>query len=278
MSNYHFDVNLDGSISKVNLLYISHSRDENDWPSIIHSHLFCELLYIEKGKGELLVNGEKILINERDCILLPPNNLHTETSSETEKLEYYALGISGLSVSYEDYDGPLINFGSENDRVRNLIKNMYGELRKKSTNYELIVKGYFYILLTLLFRAKKANIEVKKSEHNAKTKLNLVKDYIDSHYMEDFTLDELAQMFNISKYHFVRIFKKEFSKGPMAYLEEVRIRIAKNLLASTENRITDIALNLGFSSSSYFSQRFKAQTGITPYDYRLMLRNNDLLL
>ena len=64
----------------------------------------------------------------------------------------------------------------------------------------------------------------------------------------------------------------------MAYLEEVRIRIAKNLLASTENRITDIALNLGFSSSSYFSQRFKTLTGITPYDYRMMLRNNDLLL
>ena len=81
MSNYHFDVNLDGCSSKVNLLYISHSRDENDWPSIIHSHLFCELLYIEKGKGELVVNGEKIQISERDCILLPPNNLHTETSS-----------------------------------------------------------------------------------------------------------------------------------------------------------------------------------------------------
>ena len=188
------------------------------------------------------------------------------------------MGISGLAVSYEDYEGPIINFGSENDRVRNLIKNMYGEVRKKSSNYELIVKGYFYILLTLLLRVKKANIEVKKSEQNAKTKLNLVKDYIDSHYMEDFNLDELAQMFNISKYHFVRIFKKEFSKGPMAYLEEVRIRIAKNLLASTENRITDIALNLGFSSSSYFSQRFKTLTGITPYDYRMMLRNNDLLL
>ena len=96
--------------------------------------------------------------------------------------------------------------------------------------------------------------------------------------MEDFNLDELAKMFNISKYYFVRIFKKEFSKGPMAYLEEVRVRVAKNLLASTENRITDIALNLGFSSSSYFSQRFKILTGITPYDYRLMLRNNDLLL
>ena len=53
MSNYHFDVNLDGSSSKVNLLYISHSRDENDWSSIMHSHLFSELLYIEKGKGEL---------------------------------------------------------------------------------------------------------------------------------------------------------------------------------------------------------------------------------
>ena len=188
------------------------------------------------------------------------------------------MGISGLAVSYEDYEGPIINFGSENDRVRNLIKDMYGELRKKSSNYELIVKGYFYILLTMLLRAKKANVEVKKSEHNAKAKLNLVKDYIDSHYMEDFNLDELAKMFNISKYYFVRIFKKEFSKGPMAYLEEVRVRVAKNLLASTENRITDIALNLGFSSSSYFSQRFKILTGITPYDYRLMLRNNDLLL
>ena len=142
----------------------------------------------------------------------------------------------------------------------------------------MVVRGCFYLLIAIILRARNNNIDLKNSVHNAKGKLNLVKDYIDSHYMEDISLEDLSNMFNISKYHFVRIFKKEFSIGPMSYLEEVRIRMAKNLLATTENRITDIAVTLGFSSSSYFSQRFKLFTGVTPYDYRLMIRNNDLLL
>lgn len=278
MSNYHFDVNFDGNTNKVNLLYISYSRDENDWSSIMHSHLFSELLYIEKGKGDLLVSDNSYQIKEHDCIFLPPNSVHTEISSPDDRLEYYALGISGVMVVDDELFNPILNLGSENDRVRDLIKKIHSELRRKNFSYEMIVRGYFYILISIILRAKSNNIELKNSVHNAKGKLNLIKDYIDSHYMEDISLDDLSNMFNISKYHFVRIFKKEFSIGPMAYLEEVRIRMAKNLLATTENRITDIAVTLGFSSSSYFSQRFKIFTGVTPYDYRMMIRNNDLLL
>ena len=280
MSNIHFDIAGEHHISVPDLLYISHSRYEGDWNSIMHSHVFSELLYIDKGEGEIVMRNAGIPVKERDFILLPPNFSHTEISSDTDHMEYYALGVSNLSLAMyetEDEYRPLIRLGSENDRVRSLIRSMVSELRRKGMGHEIMVRAYFLELMAILLRAGKDALTVRGHDEMAKGKMNRVKDYIDSHYMEDLTLDSIAAMFHVSKYHLVRELSRAFSMTPYRYLEEIRIRIAKNLLSSTEHRITDIAMTVGYSSSSYFSQRFRSLTGITPLDYRQMARERNLL-
>lgn len=280
MSNIHFDIAGEHHISVPDLLYISHSRYEGDWNSIMHSHVFSELLYIEKGEGEILIRNTGIPVRERDFILLPPNFSHTEISSEEDRLEYYALGVSNLSLAMyetEDEYRPIIRLGSENDRVRSLIRNMVSELRRRGNGFEIMVRAYFLELMAILLRTGRDALAVRGHDEQAKGKMNRIRDYIDSHYMEDLTLDGIASMFHVSKYHLVREFSKAFSMTPYRYLEEIRVRIAKNLLSSTEHRITDIAMTIGYSSSSYFSQRFRSLTGITPLDYRQMSRERDIL-
>ena len=99
-------------------------------------------------------------------------------------------------------------------------------------------------------------------------KFNDVLDYIDSHYTEELTLDDIADFSGFSKYHFTRLFKQYTDSTFYDYLSFRRIKSAEELLAKPELSITEIALQSGFSSISTFNRIFKQKKGCTPSEYR----------
>lgn len=96
-----------------------------------------------------------------------------------------------------------------------------------------------------------------------------IKNYIDSHYSEDITLDFLAGLTYINKFHLVHSFTKQVGLSPINYVINRRIEESKNLLKTTNYSVRDITTIVGFSNSSYFSQTFKKMTGESPRSYRL---------
>ena len=95
-----------------------------------------------------------------------------------------------------------------------------------------------------------------------------IKNYIDSHYSQNITLDFLSNLTYMNKFHLVHTFTKQIGLSPINYAINKRIQEAKNLLSTTNYSIRDIASIVGFSNSSYFSQMFKKIIGITPKNYR----------
>lgn len=94
------------------------------------------------------------------------------------------------------------------------------------------------------------------------------KEYIESHYMNPITLDDLATHLSLNKSYLCTIFKKSTKDSFCNYTNKVRIEESKKLLKTSSASITDIALAVGFSSSSYFNTNFKKLEGKTPLDYR----------
>lgn len=105
-------------------------------------------------------------------------------------------------------------------------------------------------------------------------KFNEVLDYIDSHYTEELTLDNIADFSGFSKYHFTRLFKQYTDSTFYDYLIYRRIKAAEELLANPELSITEIALQSGFSSISTFNRIFKQKKGCTPSEYRSLYSMN----
>jgi AraC family transcriptional regulator len=95
-----------------------------------------------------------------------------------------------------------------------------------------------------------------------------VLDFVEEHLEDDISLKMLADVVRLSRYHFLRSFKKSFGKPPHRYWTERRIERAKSLLADQRASITEIALDLGYSTTSAFSATFHRVTGLTPTDYR----------
>lgn len=95
-----------------------------------------------------------------------------------------------------------------------------------------------------------------------------VSEYIETHYMENIRLGNLAEMIGFSEGHFTRVFREQFGMTFVQYLMERRISHSKELLQTTSVPIEQIAYRVGINSYSYFCTCFKRLCGISPGEFR----------
>jgi AraC-like DNA-binding protein len=91
--------------------------------------------------------------------------------------------------------------------------------------------------------------------------------YIDKHFSENINLDKIAEKAHVSKFHFIRLFKKYYGCTPNQYLQVVRIGNAKQVLQKGKT-IDEVCYAIGFTSKTSFISLFKKMTGITPLVYQ----------
>lgn len=95
-----------------------------------------------------------------------------------------------------------------------------------------------------------------------------IRGYIETHYMDDISLQDVAAQLHYSDAYFCRFFKQNFDKNFIMYLSELRVEKAKELLEDMTINVKDISTKVGFRDSSYFTKVFKRITGVTPSEYR----------
>ncbi len=96
---------------------------------------------------------------------------------------------------------------------------------------------------------------------------------INEHFTEDLTVFTLAERFHVARNYFSRLFKKEMGEGCNEYITRKRIEMAKQLLADQGLRTYEIADQVGYHDTNYFSLAFKKNTGLSPKEYREKLNN-----
>jgi len=96
----------------------------------------------------------------------------------------------------------------------------------------------------------------------------LVCDYMQANFHRQVYLAELAELAQLSEYHFCRMFKQSLAQTPQAYLLSIRIEQAKLRMHTEMNSVADIALQCGFANQSHMGRYFKKLVGISPRQYR----------
>lgn len=99
----------------------------------------------------------------------------------------------------------------------------------------------------------------------------MIREYIANQYMEDISLQTVAEAMNYSEAYFCKIFKQCFDKSFVAYLTDYRMERARKLLADVTINVKDISRRVGYHDSNYFAKVFKRVTGVTPTDYRMQV-------
>lgn len=278
-TRHRIESNKPSSFDNAKLLYVSTSKYEGDWQSILHSHPFSELFYVVNGSGSFIAEGSEFPVVKNDMVIINPHVQHTEKSLQTTPLEYIVLGIEGLSFSFENIasaqhgismqtaSGDVCKYNMQNSNVYAYLNIMLEEISHKEENYETVCQNLLEVLLTCMLRNDHLSI-LQSNNTILNRECTQIKNYLDANYSENITLDTLASLTHMNKYYMAHAFTKYTGLSPINYLLQKRIQEGKSLLESTTCSISQISTILGFSSQSYFSQVFKKATGKTPIQHR----------
>lgn len=231
-------------------------------------------LYTMKKYGIIEQNGQQLCLWENQVLIIDCSKPHR-----------YFAGEEGWDFVWFWMDGNGVKALFEilyPEKIETVNMEKYPEFRaglpgliQKITEND--VKGYtslsadiHSLLNTVLGAALDNETDVRKKDYSQD--VERVLDFIGKHYGEQISLDDMICDIHISKYHFIRLFRRVMGVTPYHYLTTYRINEAKNLLCTTEKSVADISLECGFLDASQFTKNFKKYVGLKPLQYRTYFR------
>jgi AraC-like DNA-binding protein/mannose-6-phosphate isomerase-like protein (cupin superfamily) len=236
------------------------------------SHLESYLFFIVlSGRGTVTIGNTCEELHAGDHVFLDCRNPYAHESSDEEPWELLWVHFNGNAMEgYYSYflrhQRPAIFHPPGPSPFPALIEQILTLEQLRSANRELLENELLHRLVTQLLTISLKN--TGPSETSTLLKLQEIRHYLDEHYTEKISLDELANRFYISKYHMSREFKKAFGTTLVNYLTAQRITKAKEMLRFTDQQIESIAHSCGIEDNSYFNKVFQKAEGITPREYR----------
>ena len=267
-------------------------NDKNITPLKEHHHNYYEFYFFLGGAVSITIKGNSYPLQKGDMVLLSPGVKHYITIHNPEIsyqrfvfwiTEEFARNLQQLS---EDY-GYLLQYTKENQQyifhldtitfntIQSKLFLLSDELHfnhfGKATKISLAVKDLILHLNRAVYEM--LNPLVSTEQRGLYEKLI---DYINQHIEEDLSLEQLAKLFFVNKYHIAHLFKEKNGLPVHQYIIKKRLTLCKEALLNNEE-ITEICLLCGFSDYSSFYRAFKKEYGLSPKQYkRLHLRNETL--
>jgi AraC-like DNA-binding protein len=242
--------------------FISIKEWAHQMPSM-HYHNSYELYYLDSGEREYFVEDDFFSVTAGSFVLIPPSVFHKTGGSYARRI---LIGFTHdfLTKTYtpeaakdilECFNKTLV---SPPEKVLNRCKSLLNILNECETERDFAI-----YLGNLLCELSKCREETKYNDQ-----MSMLLEYINTHFAEINSIEQIAKIFYISKHHLCRIFKKTMGLTLIDYLNNIEIKNACDYLTSTNKSIQEIAELCGFNSPTYFSNVFKRHTMLSPHEYR----------
>lgn len=258
--------------------------------SRLHFHNCMELGICHSDSGTIDFEGQSVHFKAGDIVCIPRHVPHTTYSDpgkeslwsyiffdpETLFSNQFLQDIQILSApqTYQNHYCYLIHQEDE-AFFYSLVLGVIRELRAKPEHYELATKGLLMTICIELGRIQKTLPKQERTVSDNAMVITPALDFIQTHYMENFSVSNLAEMCHLSETHFRRLFHTIMGYSPLDFIISTRIDKACNLLRSTEHSVLSISEQVGFHSISSFNRCFSKMTGQSPRSWRNMIHSAD---
>jgi AraC-like DNA-binding protein len=208
------------------------------------------------------------------CIYLDPA-LVKEVCAEAQ------YGYSGMLEGRESENGGEMNFvekvyGLGENNLGKFLGDMSLQLRDPRARRHIDYGKFFRKLAENMVSSQRevsqllGNLEMERpaTRREVFRRVSVARNYIDEHYLEDISLDLLAEMAFLSKYHFLRCFKQVYAQSPYQYVLYRRLEKGKELLRKSSHSLSEIAWLSGFTDRRAFNKAFRKAVGVSPAAYR----------
>jgi len=253
-----------------------------------HAHEFAELVIVMGGKclhvtgsdsWELTAGDVFVIAGPREHeyrdlddlrllnILYQPNQLNMGLQDLPSVAGYHALfTLEPAWRTRQPAKGRLHLSGKELAQVTELVERLEGELRSREAGFGFMAMACFMQIIGMLSRCYGKS---PSPDGRALLRIGEALSHLERNIHREVNLEELASIAQMSQRSFLRVFQSATGASPLAWVIEQRINRARHLLRHTDRRITEIAFDVGFNDSNYFSRQFGKITGFSPRDYRL---------
>lgn len=233
----------------------------------LHWHDDTEIIYAVDGKTSVFVEGKAYMLSPGELVLVGSKKIHRILDAG-EGGTHYALIIPntlckniGFESAAYDLEKPIAD-----EKAAELVITIVKEMAEKNEYYQDAVKIAVSSLFLYIMR-KHEKGQIPSSEKSKKGMHKVVKEtieHIKQNIYKSISVDELAQMFGLSKFYYCREFKKITGYTIVNYINLQKCMKARNLILSSEYKIKEIAQMTGFENMSYFSRTYKKYMGCLP--------------
>jgi AraC-like DNA-binding protein len=232
------------------------------------------------GCGNLVYRSKHLSLAPGYAVLLNGMEYHkwyTSPGYETWNFKWIRF-----QTPYFDMYDSLINQGGANalyvcnTTVEDQCSSFLSCLKRENKLKDIILSDLLQRTLTTL--SVVAADQYRQSDLAFDTSMNTCQKYIQENYASSVTLEDLAKISCLTKFSFIKKFKKYTRMSPYAYLQKIRISKAMELLEISGKNVMEIAYEVGFGDQNNFAKQFKLRTGMTPTQYRGQFRTSQASL
>ncbi len=237
-----------------------------------HSHDYYVICLIERGFQSFTHQGTKHFTSPGGVILINPGAVHTGEAADEQGFEMLCLypTVSHMQTALDELTGShhahpffadvRVDHPWATDSIRSLHRALTGGADALECE-----SRFTWTLAQLVKRFADTHPNEPKLGTERKAIRQACR-YIEERFAEGISLTQLAEHVSLSPYYLLRVFRAEMGMPPYAYLESVRIRQAQRLIEAGQP-LADVAVEVGFSSQSHLTRRFKQFIGVTPGQY-----------
>lgn len=230
-------------------------------------HNNIEILYFKNGSGYVYCDNEKLTGNPGDVIVINSNQEHAFASDSS--VEYYCLIPDTDFCANNGINTSAIRFSTmiKDKKLCDMLDKFIGVFYSSDVYRDAMLRTELLSILIYIAKNHSSQNESAEATSNVKKGVYFAIGYIKSHLSEKITIDELAESVNISKYHFIRHFKKITGDTPVTFINKLRCETAKKLLSVGSYSINEVCEKCGYENMSYFAKVFKKYTELTPSEF-----------
>ncbi len=252
-----------------------------------HTHVSYEIYYILSGSMRMQIGGEEHLLLPNHFILIPPGMRHGAVYDPDEPKEYvvFVFGVhksSDAAAKSKTLEHAFIRqledaitdkqyvIAHDTNNCATVLSDIEREADEKQAGWPLILVDYCREYLIKLLRNVLAD-GPDKSVQPVSGQANLaveVTKYMQEHYPENLSLEDVSKAFHITPRHVTRIFSDYFGTSFRKTLSIYRLNYAKNYLCTTDKTVEEIAALVGISAPQTLYRLFKENEGMTISEYR----------
>jgi AraC-like DNA-binding protein len=237
---------------------------------------FYLIHYILAGRGTYTVDNYQYQLGPGDAFLIRPGKTVVYTADSEDPWGYCFFAFNGQAA--EKFLNRTAFASSDvthiaDDTINDLVCETTTILSSFPPNADMYAISH--LMKMLLFFAEHNDLADPEKIHPLRADIQKVLDYIDYHYADPITVQDMSRLVALERSYFCRTFKNAVGVSPKEYLTKFRLDKARYLLTETSQPIGKIAESVGFQSFSSFSRLFAAQYQQSPGQYRKNFREED---